>query len=145
MVRRSFFLLALLLLIAFDQSSAQGVPVSTWSAKSSTGLTLMGTWTVVADTTRKTVTGTWTLVDAQLNTVTAGQWSASKAEKGWNGSWRAVVAGSTVDHVGTWSSGIDLKDDAALADLFEKAFQTFVTGNWRYSRYTGTWTLRGFK
>ena len=145
MVRKSFFLLALLLLVAFDRSSAQAVPVNTWSARSSTGLTLMGTWTVVPDTARGTITGTWTLVDAQANTVMGGVWSASKSPTGWNGAWRAVVANSTVDHVGTWTSSINLKDDAAFADLFEKAFKDWVGGNWRYSRYSGSWTIRAFK
>lgn len=150
MPRKPFFFLCLLFLIAVDRSGAQAVvpqavPVNTWSARSNTGLTLMGTWTVVPDTARGTVTGTWTLVDAQGNTVTGGGWSASKSPAGWNGAWRAVIAGTTADHVGTWTSGIDLKADAAFADLFEKALESFVSGNWRYGRYSGSWTIRAFK
>jgi len=89
--------------------------------------------------------GTWTLVDAQGNTVTGGGWSASKSASGWNGAWRAVITGTTTDHVGTWSSGIELKEEASFAELFEKALQTFVSGNWRYGQYSGTWTIRAFK
>ena len=143
MLRKPFFLLCLLSLVAADRSGAQAgvpqaVPVNTWSARSNSGLTLLGTWTVVPDTTKGTATGTWTLVDAQGNTVTGGGWSASKSPAGWDGAWRAVIAGTTADHVGTWSSGIDLKADASFAELVEKALQTFVSGNWRYGRYSGT-------
>jgi hypothetical protein len=148
--RKPFFLLCVLFLIAADRSAAQAivpqaVPVNTWSARSNSGLSLLGTWTVVPDTARGTASGTWTLVDAQGNTVTGGGWSASKSPAGWNGAWRAVIAGTTVDHVGTWSSGIDLKADASFAELFEKALETFVSGNWRYGRYSGSWTIRAFK
>ena len=150
MVRKLFFLVCLLVLVASGRSAAQGavpqaVPVNTWSAKSNSGLTLLGTWTVVPDTTRGTATGTWILVDAQGNTVTGGAWSASKSPAGWDGAWRAVIAGNTADHVGTWTSSIDLKRDASFAELFEKALQTFVSGNWRYGAYSGTWTIRAFK
>ncbi|MEO7503187.1 MAG: hypothetical protein ABIW94_11165, partial [Gemmatimonadaceae bacterium] len=149
-LRKSFLLLCLLSFVAADQSTAQtvvpqAVPVNTWSARSNFGLTLLGTWTVVPDTMKGTATGTWTLVDAQMNTVTGGVWSASKSPAGWDGAWRAVIAGTTADHVGTWSSSINLKSDASFAELFEKALQTFVSGNWRYGRYSGTWTIRAFK
>jgi hypothetical protein len=50
-----------------------------------------------------------------------------------------------VDHVGTWSSSVDLKAGASFAAMFEKALQTFVSGSWRYGRYSGTWTIRAFK
>ena len=149
MLRKPFCLLCLLFFVAVEQSGAQAVPqavpVSTWSARSSSGLNLLGTWTVVPDTARGIATGTWTLVDAQGNTVTGGAWSASKSPAGWDGSWRAVIAGTTADHVGTWSSSIDLKANASFAEMFEQALQTFVSGNWRYGAYSGTWTIRAFK
>ncbi len=150
MLRKPFFLLYLLFFVAFDQTAAQAVvpqavPVNTWSARSNSGLSLVGTWTVVPDTARGIATGTWTLVDAQGNNVTGGAWSASKSRAGWDGAWRAVIAGTTADHVGTWSSSIDLKAGASFAEMFEKALQTFVSGNWRYGGYSGTWTIRAFK
>jgi hypothetical protein len=52
-----------------------GARSGTWSAASGS-LTLMGTWTAVADTAHGTVTGTWTLADAQAKTVAFGGWSA---------------------------------------------------------------------
>ena len=95
MLRKPFFLLCLLFFVAVDRSAAQGsLPVSTWSARSNSGLSLLGTWTVVPDTARGIATGTWTLVDAQGNTVTGGAWSASKSPAGWDGAWRAVIAGT---------------------------------------------------
>ena len=150
MLRKPLFFLCLLFLVPAERLSAQGgvpqaVPVSTWSARSNSGLNLLGTWTVVPDTARGIATGTWTLVDAQGNTVTGGAWAASKSPAGWDGSWRALITGSTADHVGTWTSSIDLKAGASFAELFEKALQTFVSGNWRYGAYSGTWTIRAFK
>ena len=144
MLRKPFFLLCLLFFVAVDRSDAQAVPVSTWSARSSSGLNLLGTWTVVPDTARGIATGTWTLVDAQGNTVTGGAWSASKSPAGWDGSWRAVI-GTTAEHFGTWSSSIDLQANASFAEMFEKSLHTFVSGDWRYSAYSGTWTIRAFK
>ena len=145
MPRKPFLLLCLLFFVAADSAAGQAVPVNTWSARSNSGLSLIGTWTVVADTAKGTAGGTWTLVDAQGNTVTGGAWSASKAPAGWDGAWRAVIAGTTADHVGTWTSSIDLKPGASFAELFEKALQTFVSGDWRYGQYSGTWTIRAFK
>jgi hypothetical protein len=155
--RKPFFLLCLLYLVAIDGSRAQVVVLqdttrngqsatpNTWSARSSTGLTLMGTWTVVPGPTRGTVVGTWTLVDAQGRTVTDGAWSASKSPEGWSGAWRAVISGDNADHLGTWSTGVNLKVNASFADLFEKAVQTVVSGNWRYGRHSGAWSIRAFK
>lgn len=150
MLRKLPFLSCLFFLVATERLDAQrgvpqAVPVSTWSARSNSGLNLLGTWTVVPDTAKGIATGTWTLVDAQGNTVTGGAWSASKSPAGWDGAWRAVIAGTTADHVGTWSSSIDLKAGASFAKLFEKALETFVSGNWRYGGYSGTWTIRAFK
>lgn len=106
---------------------------------------LMGTWTAVPDPTNETVTATWTLIDAQGRTLTGGGWSAAKSAAGWTGAWRAVVAGQTAEHAGTWSAGVNLKADAGFADLFEKAIQTIVSGNWRAGRHSGAWSIRAFK
>ena len=150
MLRKPLLLLCLLFLLAVDRSAAQAVvpqaaPVNTWSATSSTGLTLMGTWTAVPGPTTGTVVGTWTLVDAQGKTVTGGAWSASKSPGEWTGAWRAVIEGSTADHLGTWSASVNLKANAGFADLFEKALKTFVGGKWRYGRHSGSWSIRAFK
>lgn len=145
MARKAFFLLCLLLLTAIDGSSAQSPQPNTWSARSSTGVMLGGTWTAVPDTKNGTVTGTWTLVDAEGRTVTSGGWSASKSSSGWTGAWRAVIWDSKPEYLGTWSSSVELKKRAGFADLFEKAVQSVVSGRWRYGGYSGSWSIRAFK
>ena len=157
MPRTPFFLVCLLFFVPVEGSGGQAVGLQgtagagqsarpdKWSARSSTGLTLMGTWTAVADPTSGSVTGTWTLVDAQGRTVTRGGWSAAKSPSGWTGTWRAAVSGAKPEYSGAWSAGVDLKTDARFADLFEKAVQTVVSGNWRAGRQSGAWSIRAFK
>ena len=153
MLRKPFFLLCLLFPIAVDRSGAQAVVfqdstgnrLNTWSARSSTGVALMGTWTAVPDPTSGAVNGTWTLVDAQGRTLGAGLWSAAKSPEGWTGAWRAAVDGHEGDYGGTWSAGVNLKANARFADLFEKAVQSVVGGKWRYGGYSGAWSIRAFK
>ena len=145
MARKAFFLLCVLLLPASNVSRAQTPQPNTWSARSSTGLVLGGTWTAVPDKKNGTVTGTWTLVDAEGRTVTSGGWSASKSPSGWTGAWRAVIWDSKPEYLGTWSSSVELKQRAGFADLFEKAVQSVVSGRWRYGGYSGSWSIRAFK
>ena len=65
--------LCLLVLVALEGSGLQAAMPgdgqrarpNTWSARSSTGRTLAGTWTAVADPATGTVTGTWTLGEAK--------------------------------------------------------------------------------
>ena len=114
---------------------------NTWSARSSTGLTLAGTWTAVVDPATGSVTGTWTLMDAAGRTLRRGAWSAAKSPAGWSGAWRAAASGSQTEYSGTWTAGVDLKSDAAFADLFERAVQTVVSGAWRAGRQSGAWSI----
>jgi hypothetical protein len=157
MSRKPLLVLCLLFLVAAEGSGAhagvlqdtaragQSAQPNTWSAKSSTGLTVGGTWTVVADPTTATVSGTWTLVDARRKTVIRGGWSAAKSPAEWTGTWRAAASGSTAEYSGSWSAAVDLKADARFADLFEIAVQTVVSGNWRAGRQSGTWSIRAFR
>ena len=115
---------------------------NTWAARSSTGLTLGGTWTATEDQKTGAVTGTWTLVNAQGQVVSRGGWSAAKAASGWTGSWRAVAEGRTGEYSGTWSAQIDLKPGARLAEMFAKAVETAVSGTFRAGRVSGSWTIR---
>jgi hypothetical protein len=156
MPRKPFLVLCLLFLVAVEGSGAQAGALqgtagdgprarpNTWSARSSKGLTLSGTWTAVADPTTGTVTGTWTRVDGKGRTVRRGGWSAAKSPAGWTGAWRAAASGSKAEYSGTWSAGVELKADARFADLFEMAVQTVVSGNWRAGRQSGTWSIRAF-
>lgn len=158
MLRKPFFLLGLLFLIAVDGSGAQAVvPQDTavnrqsaqpnmWSATSNNGLTFMGTWTAVPDPKTGTVTGTWTLIDAEGRTLADGGWSASKSPDGWVGLWRAAnFSGSEHEFSGSWRAGVDLKATAGFANLFEKAAQSVVSGSWRMGSHSGAWSIRVFK
>ena len=157
MLRKPSFLLCLLFLAAVDVAGAQaaarqdaaGSPQNnrsgTWSATTSSGRTLMGTWTAVPDPTSGAVSGTWTLVDAQGRTVAGGGWSAAKSPARWTGTWRAVLSGRDGTYSGTWTAGVDLEADARFVELFEKAVQTVVSGDWRAGRQSGAWSIRASK
>jgi hypothetical protein len=154
--RKPLLVVCLLCLVALEGTPVQSEALqgraagdqrarpNTWSARSSTGQTLAGTWTAVADPSSGTVSGTWTLVDAEGKAVTRGGWSAAKSRTGWTGSWRAAVSGSRIEYAGTWSAGVNLAPDAALADLFKSAVQAVVSGTWRAGRQRGTWSIRAF-
>ena len=156
MIGKGLFLLGALLLAAVDASRAQAVVrpdtagnapskrEGSWSAATRDGLTLMGTWTAILDPTG-TVTGTWTLVDAQGNARADGAWSAAKSPERWTGAWRAVVSGRAGEYSGTWTAAVEGKPEARLADLFEKAVQTIVSGDWRVVGRSGAWSIRTFK
>jgi hypothetical protein len=154
---RATFLLCLLFLAAVDVSGAQTAGrqdaagnaqsnrSGTWSATTGSGLPLTGTWTAVPDPTSGSVTGTWTLVNAQGGVVADGAWSAAKSPTRWTGAWRAVISGKDGEYSGTWTGRVDLKGDARLVDLFEKAVQTAVHGNWRAGTQSGAWSIRALK
>jgi hypothetical protein len=154
MLRKPLLVLGLLLVAsvsAQEEVVLHGSPAdrpggrsNTWSAASSTGLTLMGTWTAVADPKTGHVTGRWTLIDAQGRTVARGGWSAAKAAAGWTGGWRATIDGRSTEYSGTWSAGAGLPADAPLPDLFAKAVRDVVSGRWRAGRQSGTWSIRAF-
>ena len=156
MARQPFLVLCLLLLVGLEGSRLQaGVPhgakgqsgrPNTWSARSSTGRTLAGTWTAVTDPATGAVTGTWTLVDAQGRTLANGGWSASKSPDGWVGLWRAANFGGTEhEFAGSWRSTVDLKATAGFADLFLEAVRSLVSGSWRMGNHSGAWSIRVFK
>ena len=156
MLGKGLFFLGGLVLAAVDVSLAQAVVrpdtaaqapsrrEGSWSAATSTGLTLMGTWTAILDP-AGTVTGTWALMDAQGNTRVEGGWSAAKSTDGWTGAWRAVISGREGEYSGSWTAAVDGKANTRLADLFEKAVQDVVRGNWRVGGRSGAWAIRTFK
>lgn len=156
MLRKPFLVACLLLLPAVHVMSGQVRPgqdsasiaqnwFGTWSARASTGLTLVGTWTAIPDATTGTVTGTWTLANAEGKEVASGAWSAAKSPERWTGGWRSVVAGRAGEFSGTWTADGDLKVDGSFADLFEKAVETIVSGNWRTGGRSGAWSIRARK
>ena len=144
MLRKSVVLLCILALFRAEGGGAQSATPNTWSATSSGGITMGGTWTVSPGPTSGTVVGTWTLVDAKGRTLASGGWSAAKSESEWSGDWRAAVYPGKPEFKGTWRARVDLKSNAPCADLFEKAVQSAVSGSWRHGRYKGTWSIRAF-
>lgn len=121
--------------------TGQRAAPNTWSAKSSTGLTLAGTWTAEIDRTSGAVTGTWTLDDARGRTVRRGGWSAVKSPSGWSGTWRAVAPGAA-EYSGSWSASVGLPRESSFADLFAAAATAAMSGTWRAGRQSGSWSIR---
>jgi hypothetical protein len=137
--RKALFLLCLIALPAM--SSAQTTYSGNWSANSTTGLLLRGTWTAVPDTNGTVVRGTWTLLNPEGGKLAEGGWSAAKAATAWNGAWRAKVSIANTEYTGTWTSTADLKDQR-FSTLFEKAIEVAVSGTWRYADKSGAWSIR---
>jgi hypothetical protein len=155
-LRKPFLLPCLLLLAAVDVASGQAVVrrdstsvaqnwFGTWSARASSGLTLVGTWTAIPDATNGTVTGTWTLANAQGNEVASGAWSAAKSPERWTGGWRAVIAGRAGEFAGTWTAAGDVAVKGSFVDLFEKAVENIVSGTWQGVGRSGAWSIRARK
>jgi hypothetical protein len=115
-----------------------------WSARSSTGRVLGGSWTGTVDSKTGAASGTWTLSDANGRPAMRGGWSAIKSGKAWNGAWRANVVGSAGEFSGTWNATVDLKGDASLADMFALAVQKVVSGTWNAGGNSGSWSIRAF-
>jgi hypothetical protein len=116
--------------------------VNTWAARSSDGLTIGGTWTVIEHLKTGGVTGTWTLLDAQGRMAATGGWAAAKSTTGWTGSWRAAATGQRGEYTGTWTAKVDLKPAGGFADLFAKAVEAAVSGTWRAGPRSGAWTIQ---
>jgi hypothetical protein len=138
-LRKTLFLVCLLVLpvVAIAQTTYSG----NWSANTTSGDLLRGTWTAVPDTNGTIVRGSWTLLDAGGVKRAEGGWSAAKAATAWNGAWRAKVAVANTEYTGTWTSTADLKDQQ-FSSLFEKAIEAAVSGTWRYQGKSGAWSIR---
>ena len=142
--RTLLVVLCVLFLVTVGSRAQSGPLKGGWTARSTTGRTLKGTWTATADPKTGAVTGTWTLDDAKGTTVASGGWSAAKSPTGWSGAWRSVVSGSKVEYSGTWDAAVKLKADAPFALLFATAIKDVVSGTWRSGRHSGAWSIRVF-
>jgi hypothetical protein len=140
-----FAVCLILITILFQGTAAQQVPRrdNTWAARSSSGQTLGGTWTVIEYLKSGGVTGSWTLLDAQGRMLATGGWSAARSPAGWTGSWLAA-AGQAGEFTGTWTAKLDLKPAAGFRDLFAKAVEAAVSGTWRSGPRSGAWTIQVF-
>ncbi len=146
-----FLVLTSVLIIAMSaggavlQSTAAGGRANTWTATTSTGATLSGTWTALYDPRATAVTGTWTLVNQKGAILARGGWSAVKSSSGWSGTWRANVAGGRREYSGGWSTAVDLGPGTAFGSLFEQAAEAVVSGRWRSGGQSGAWSIRAYK
>ena len=147
-----FSLICLLLFATATSSQAQAVVfqdsaghrLNTWTARANNGAALAGTWTV-APNADGTVRGSWTLVNTKGVTLASGTWSAAKSANEWTGSWRASVDQHAGDYGGTWSAKINLAAGREFTNLFEKALDAVIGGNWWFGPHTGTWSIRAYK
>ena len=141
-----FLILAGVLPVRAELQTPGQQRVNTWAARSSSGQTFGGTFTVTEDAKTGAVSGSWTLRDAQGRSVASGGWSAAKSPTGWTGNWRALAVGRSGEFTGTWSAtpGPDLKGSARFGELFAKAAQSAVSGTWRAAGQTGAWTIQVF-
>ena len=153
--KRGLILLSLLLCVSLDAAAGRRIEAqrsgertlgrqNMWSARSSTGLTLNGTWTVAVDPKTGGASGTWTLLDARGQATLRGGWSAAKSPTTWTGAWRANVVGSSAEYGGTWSATVTLKPNAPFSDLFAVAAEQMVSGSWRVGPASGAWSIRAF-
>ena len=127
-----------------DQAPSAAGQRRSWAARSRSGLTLGGTWTVNEEQKPNAVAGTWTLLDAQGRPAATGGWSATKSATGWSGRWRAAVTGRSGEYAGTWTARVDLKATASFADLFATAIGGAVSGTWSAGAQSGAWTIQVF-
>lgn len=135
-------LACVLLLLCWTRVAAAQLAPGSWSARSNTGLVLMGTYTAAVDSSSGAVIGGWTLLDASGREVARGGWSAAKAARTWNGSWRAVGTGSTREWAGTFTADTKASPSMPLRALFVEALTDVVRGTWRTGPYSGSWAIR---
>ena len=128
-----------------DVSSSDQVQVSTWSARTSTGRTFDGTWTIEPGSSADKASGTWTLSDGAATTTLRGTWSAQKFTTGWSGAWRAAVEGKPGELAGSWTADLPPARDARFTELFEAAARDAVRGVWNAGGNSGSWSIRAVK
>ncbi len=118
---------------------------SSWAARTESGQTFVGTYSVAPNPTARAARGFWTLKDANGATVINGGWSAEMHSTGWNGTWRASVDGRPGDFRGSWSADPAPSKKANFTELFEAAVRDAVRGLWTGAGESGGWTIRTFK
>jgi hypothetical protein len=119
--------------------------VSTWTARTNTGRTFDGTWTIEPGSSADRASGTWTLSDGAATIALRGTWSAQKFTTGWSGAWRAAVEGKPGELAGSWTADLPLARDARFTELFEAAARDAVRGVWSAGGNSGSWSIRAVK
>ena len=119
--------------------------VSSWSARTISGRTFDGTWTIEAGTSVDKATGTWSLRDGTGVITSHGTWSAQKFSTGWSGVWRAVIDGQPSELAGSWTADLRQARDGQFIELFEFAARDVVRGIWNAGSNSGSWSIRAVK
>jgi hypothetical protein len=123
---------------AFKEQSLR----SSWSARTTTGRTFDGSWTVEPASSADKASGTWTLGEGLDKTVLRGTWSAQKFSTGWSGTWRATVEGQKQEFTGSWTADFPQGRETAIAELFLTAARDAIRGIWSAGGDSGSWSVR---
>ena len=146
-----FLVLTSVLIIAMSaggavlQSTAAGGRANTWTATTSTGATLSGTWTALyrsarhrrhrhldareperCDPRARWVVGCQIVIRVEWHLASE---CCRRAER---------VSGG-------WSTAVDLGPGTAFGSLFEQAAEAVVSGRWRSGGQSGAWSIRAYK
>ena len=118
--------------------------VSSWSARTMSGRTFNGTWTVEPGSIDK-ASGTWSVRNDAGVMTSHGTWSAQKFSTGWSGIWRAVVDGHAGELTGSWTADLRQTRDGPWVELFESAAREVIHGIWNAGSNSGSWSIRAAK
>ena len=118
---------------------------STWSARTITGQTLEGSWTVEPTSSADKASGTWTLGEGLDKTILRGSWSAQKFSTGWSGTWRATVEGQKREFTGSWTADFPQARETSIGELFSTVARDAIRGIWSADNDSGSWSLRAAK
>jgi hypothetical protein len=126
---------------AFKEQSQR----SSWSARTTTGRTFEGSWTVEPASSADKASGTWALGEVFDKTVLRGTWSAQKFSTGWSGTWRATVEGQKREFTGSWTADFPQARETSIGELFSTVVRDAIRGIWSADGDSGSWALRAAK
>ncbi len=119
--------------------------LSTWSARSATGRTFEGSWSVDPVSSPDKASGTWTLGEGLDKVVVSGTWSAQKFSTGWSGTWRAAAEGERRELTGSWTADFPQGRESSMGELFLTAARDAIRGIWSAGDNSGSWAIRAAK
>jgi hypothetical protein len=119
--------------------------LSTWSARTVTGRTFEGNWSVDPASSPDKASGTWTLGEGIDKLVVSGTWSAQKFSTGWSGTWRAASEGQRREFSGSWTADFPQGREASMGELFLTAARDAIRGIWSAGDDSGSWAIRAVK
>lgn len=128
-----------------DSFKEKETSTSSWAARSESGQTFAGTYTVAPNATARNARGFWTVKDPTGAPLMSGSWSADMHTTGWNGTWRASVEGRPGEVSGSWSAEVPALKKGGINDMFEAAMKDAIRGLWTGGGESGSWTIRTYK